>query len=505
MNDYHRLIKSPLFALGIFFTMLVVLNGQDLIPSATMFQFHDRTQYARVLEYAHALRTWHIPPVNADHMNFGLGYPIFLFYAPGAYIIGAVLHLAQVPIIESVRFVFLMAWISGGIGMFYWQNTSKNRLVSIIASALYTTSPWWASEIFVRGNLASALFLATAPWSLWALESYKRHRIIASLAIGLTLLSHNALSLLWIPILFLYSLIAHSESKAWRSRLIFLILSLVGTAWFWIPSLLQLHLTYAREVAALTRYTDHFLCLSQIWTTGYWGYGASIKGCEDGMSFMIGKIQIILFAIGCIIALLQWKKSKYEGILAIMSMMIIIMTLTISSPLWSILTPLHSLQFPWRLLSLALPFVIAVGASTFQRIPELLSHFTRAKRFPRFFVTYTVGALGISLCLLLIVTSHKFFIGQVDTTAALAARVTSYHYVSEIAAYEVPEYLPRSVDRTLWLSLRNNPPTALESSLLTVQMLQFRPSYALSMFASFVSIMSYYVLWIWLPSKKIQS
>jgi hypothetical protein len=55
---------------------------------------------------------------------------------------------------------------------------------------------------------------------------------------------------------------------------------------------------WADYVAKLTVYKDHFLCIRQIWNSP-WGFGQSIPGCQfDGMSFQIGKIQIILFLLG---------------------------------------------------------------------------------------------------------------------------------------------------------------------------------------------------------------
>jgi len=164
--------------------------------------------------------------------------------------------------------------------------------------------------------------------------------------------SHNIFSLVSIPIIIFYAFIV-KEKRAFLAILAGMLLS----SYFWIPALGEISQVHATQVATLTKYSDHFLCLLQLWSSP-WGYGGSTAGCiSDGMSFMVGKAQILFAGLGILIFLYKLftkKRAKIDVIALAVGVILfgsIFLTTESSVFVWNVFSPILSLfQFPWRFL-----------------------------------------------------------------------------------------------------------------------------------------------------------
>jgi hypothetical protein len=104
----------------------------------------------------------------------------------------------------------------------------------------------------------------------------------------------------------------------------------------------------------LADYKQHFLYIRQLWNSP-WGYGGSLYGLLDGISFEIGKIHIVLTVTGIIVTALMWgrlKGSQKKAAVFIYSAAILASAMTTfkSQFIWDAVSFLHYLQFPWRFL-----------------------------------------------------------------------------------------------------------------------------------------------------------
>lgn len=494
-SESINIAVKTIFFIVVFFG--IIFLGRDLLPSQVeTFRFHDMTQFARIEEFTASIRALQIPPVYAKNMNFGLGYPMFLFYAPVAYVTGSLIHLTKLPTVDSVGTTFFALWLVGMSGMFaFIKAKTKDSYAGLISALLYASSPWWASEIFVRGNLATSAFLAFAPWSLWSVFSYKKYPTRSLVMIMLTMLSHNALSIIFIPIVLAYSFFVSRKDR--MQRIIFVSASILSSSWFWIPAIIQMPSTYTQEVATMIKYFDHFLCLDQIWSAGFWGYGGSLKGCADGMSFMIGKIQILVFALGAMLALWKYKTKNliYFEILTVL--WLVYMTLPDSQFLWSIISPIHAMQFPWRFLAIVLIFVISIGSHFFHFVFEKVRTLSETYLKNTTDTESTKYILSICIVLFIVFGSSKFFVGQKILKSDLAKSYLSAKYISNSAAYEAPEYLPKTVNRDFWLTFRDKDITPESRIMLKSQMDKFSPRPELRLLGLLVSAVSiYFALWL---------
>ena len=169
-----------------------------------------------------------------------------------------------------------------------------------------------AVEIFVRGNIGEIWFMALFPLGLYFLKRYDTENkswlfFLSAVTLSFIFTVHNVLSLVSIPFVIIFSCgLIHKK----RIFLILLFALLLGS-YFLIPAILENKLTYATEIATKTKYSDHFLCVWQLWKANKWSFGGSGIGCiNDDMSFQIGKIHLILASIGAGIFFILFAKEK---------------------------------------------------------------------------------------------------------------------------------------------------------------------------------------------------
>lgn len=420
--------------------VLVLLFGRSMNPfDSTTFLGHDETQPARIIEFAFDIRNGHVPPRISPLMSFGMGYPIFNYYAPTAYWITSSLLLAGLNVSAALEFSYLIAFVLAFVAMYLFLKKYFDEIPSIVGSLGYVSSPFIAVDIFVRGNLAEMWFFAFFPLGLWMITVVSRRSIgIAAIILALVFTSHNIFSLVSVPLLILFSLM--QKNRIWG--LISIGAGLILSSYFLLPAILELKLVQASDIATITQYQDHFLCPWQIWYSP-WGFGGSSAGClNDGMSFMLGKIQILAGFAGLGYFFYQLKKSKKSFSWITLGMAVLLlgsffMTTAYSLFLWKTFEPILSVfQFPWRFLLFvifSLAFFTAYFLDTLPKKWKLLA----------------AGMIFIGICYL----NPKFFTGNMMSVHSVMNTFASASYIYNTAAFKVAEYLPVTADYEYWRTL----------------------------------------------------
>lgn len=435
--------------LVVFLILIIFLFGKNLNPfSSSMFEFHDSTQLARINQFTLNLKELKIPPRIAPDFSFKLGFPVFNYYAPTSYWITSFINLLGISEINSLKISFLLALILSFIFMFKFLHLYFDFYFALIGALAYTSSPWLASEIFVRGNLAEIWFITLLPLAFYmvkknSLSSNKKTFILTTIFLSLTLTTHNVLSLILFFILIFFILINKNPLKNFLA----LFLSFLINSYYFIPAILEMPLVQATNLVKNTIYSDHLLCPWQLWTTPYWGYGGSIKGCLDGMSFMMGKIQIILSFIGIVLFFYSIfnKKNKKENnkdSLFFLSLFLISFFLitNISFAFSKFFEPILSyLQYPWRFLTFylfsSIFFIGKIGKNNLLKKTKNLKIFI------------------VFIGLIIILHNSKFFKKQTLINNIYQQKYLSQNYIENQAAYNIAEYLPKTVDYKFWRSL----------------------------------------------------
>ncbi|VVA44093.1 conserved membrane hypothetical protein [Candidatus Roizmanbacteria bacterium] len=432
----------------IFITLLVLTFtiGKNLLPFGDrMFDFHDESQAARIQQFVLNLKSLQIPPRIAPNMSFNLGYPVFNHYAPFSYLVTSFINLIGFDIADSLKLSFLLAIILSFLFCFLFLREFFNFKPSLLAAVLYTTSPWMAVEIFIRGNLGEVWFMTLLPLVFWLIykNSFSKKPIIfllTSLVVSFGLTVHNALSVILIPLIIVFIFLLPNVKK----NLLSLFFGFLLSAYFLIPGVLELSSTIASTRVDSLGYPDQLLCAWQLWTTPFWGYGGSSPGCIDGMSFMLGKPQILTGLIGFIGLFIYLIKNKSKKSIIKKRLIIymfivtagtIFMTTYYSFHISKILAPyIGWIQFPWRLLPILLFGLSFIAAGVI--IP---------KKFTK------LSFLLIILAIIVPFYNSKFFLKDTINKSKYNNNFLSKSYIEKAVAYKVSEYLPITANYAEWL------------------------------------------------------
>jgi hypothetical protein len=347
-----------------------------------LFKPHDFTHLARIAELSDTIESGAFPPRWSENFGFGYGMPLFSFYAPLPYYFGALLHLIGLSISTSVILLFLVHFYLSFMAMYFLSKEFAGPIFRYLGALLFIYVPYRAVDVYVRGSLGELygiLFITLSLLSLTKLLSKKYNPgwfIVSTLSIAGLILSHNLMMMIGLPMILGYGLLLvillPQRRKRAFFRLIGAILLGVGiSAYFLFPAILEKqHTSVDRLTEEGGDFRQHFVYLRQYISSPF-GYGGSIVGPEDGISFEIGKIHLLLSVIAGAGLLFSWKRlpaSKYVATFALMAVLLSLFMASFHSEfIWSLLPFVSYLQFPWRFLSIViifLPLFIAIGLSS---------------------------------------------------------------------------------------------------------------------------------------------
>ena len=136
----------------------------------------------RTLQVAELMKSGVFFPQWAPDFYFGYGYPFFLFYAPGAHLLGAGLALLGLGVTRGLVAVQVLSLLLASTGAYLaarslfrgLANPAIVSMAALAAAALYGFTPLRMRELFSQGNLSQLLALSILPWCLWALTATAR-------------------------------------------------------------------------------------------------------------------------------------------------------------------------------------------------------------------------------------------------------------------------------------------------------------------------------------------
>lgn len=367
--------------LGLLFVLILSFWAIQPLFHSGFFPMHDDEQIARLYQLHLALSSGQFPPRWIPDLGFGFGYPFYNFYPPLVYYLGEIFNLLGFSLIISTKIVMAMGFILSGFFMYLLVKEWFEKSGALVAAIFYLYAPYHSVDLYVRGALAefySFVFLPAVFFSTLKLFKEKNFRwaIINGLFLSFFLLSHNLMVLPFLPfylafLIFLFWKEREKKKVFWLlgfSGLLFLGL----TVYFWLPALLERKYTLVDEILTheLASYKLHFVYLRQFLNSA-WGYGGSIPGPEDGLSFEVGKLHLLSVFLGGILGFSLFLKKKTEGKIFLFSVFCFLFSLFMASFksqfIWDYLQPLWYLQFPWRFLLFSVFFssILAGGLISF--------------------------------------------------------------------------------------------------------------------------------------------
>jgi uncharacterized membrane protein len=363
----------------LFFIILILIAMIPAVKALFIPEFytsHDgETHTARLANYYLALKEGQFPPRLAPNLFGNLGFPIFIFIYPLPYFLGSIFYSVGFTFTQAFEIVIGLSLILSAITMFLFTKELFGRLPAFLAALFYSWAPYRFSQMYVRAAIAESFAYIFVPLILLSLYKVtdKKNRDayrwigLGSMSLAALLLSHQLVSLMFLPVIVIFGLVFLIHAKRRKSILkYYLLLGLLGIAiscFIYLPSLFER--SYLHFDQLISYYSDHFVTAQQL-VHSPWSYGFSMQGIiNDDMSFQIGLTHLLAVFIAAIIIFFEFRKRRSKTLdkitfgssLSSLILFAVSVSLMLEHPLihwiWKNIPGVSIVDLPWRMLGVS--------------------------------------------------------------------------------------------------------------------------------------------------------
>ncbi len=341
--------------------LLLALPVSMPLFTGSVIYGHDAFCYfPRLVEVHQNLVHGVLLPRWAPDLGRGYGQPLFVFHPPFFYWLAEIWHLTGFDYVTAVNLACVLIVVVSGAAMYLLGKLYFGRPGGWLAAASYLYIPYFAVDLYVRSSLEEFTAFALVPLTLYGFGAYarsarRRYWILGALSYAALLFCHFPAALLFTPLIIGFLAVISWMAKSWRLLAIQaagVLLGLAIGAASWYPALAEKQFVLIdRAVQGTGQYASHFVYLQQLFYSA-WGYGYSVPGPNDGMSFMIGRSHLFLAIFACVWVSRHPKLADLRLIryFAAAGILLCILMLQDSIWFWEHLPLLSYVQLPWRLL-----------------------------------------------------------------------------------------------------------------------------------------------------------
>lgn len=362
--------------------IVLLIPGWSQLLHPGLYFMHDELHLFRLYEFDQCVQVYQFPCRWSANASLGYGQPLFNFYGQTPYWLGELFHLVGVSFVDSLKLLLGVSLVASGLGMYFLAKSYWSDRASVLVTILYVYAPYRAVNMWVRGALNECLALAIFPWLLLIFErTIKRptpkNGVLLGFMMAFLLLTHNLSFLMFLPflgVLFLVRIVRHSHQKTVIQT--FLLSGLVAvflSAFYWLPVLRESSFIHLDGLTSnYYNYQLHWVTLSQLFVSRFWGYGGSTWGPNDTMSLSVGHLQWLAPLFFILLLLFRKKKPSANFLLFLFfGIVAIFLTHGKSAFIWRLLPFMPYIQFPWRFLGLAV-FYLSLAAGFSARLTPVL-------------------------------------------------------------------------------------------------------------------------------------
>ncbi len=443
------------------------------------FGVSDDLHIGWLFEMDRAIRMFQIPPRYIPDLSYGFGYPLFSFVYPLPFYIAEIFHLVGFSLVNSVKLVFGLSLPFSMLFMYKLLRLYMKEDFSLAGAVLYVYAPYRALELFVRGTIGEIVAFVFFPLIIYSVVKKKPY--VLALAFAGLILSHNIMAYMFIPFLLMFTILNRSFLVSLKG----LLLGLLFSSYFWVTAIYESSLM---KYDTVFNFYDHYPALKQF-ITPYWGYGASVPGNYDTMSFYMGAVNIIVIVLGSILFLFNRKKlSSAEKIIVGWAVVICLLSVFMmnfrSAWFWRNLPLIPYFQFPWRFLAM-----ITLMS------PLFLLVFSKLKQLKYLPFVIIIAAIGLNFNYF----KTSEYLGRDDSyyiNRYIPVPVASEEYLKTSEEYlrlpketEIrPDKLyPRAYTDDLTVTLQIEEKNALDSKITTESKNEFKLNYNKYYYPGFVA------------------
>ena len=354
---------------------LILLALPVCIPlfSSSVLAGHDGFVYFPRLVEVHQNTAHGVTvPRWAPDLGRGTGQPLFLFHPPMIYYLGELWHLLGFDFVTAMNLACAVVVLLSAACMFLLARLYFGDAGGWLGAAAYLYAPYFAVDLYVRSAMEEFAAFPFIALALYGFGAYARHRklkhwLMGAAAYACVLCCHFPAALLFTPLLLGFLLATAWMEKSWNvlwRQACGVVLGLGLSAFIWAPALAaRQYAAINRAVEGYGRYSNHFVYLHQLFYSP-WGYGLSVPGPEDGMSFALGWSHLLLVAVVWIWSTRNPKPVDRRLLRFFGAAAVVLSILMLQDALWfwEQVPLLQNVQLPWRLLgpvALCLAMLIA--------------------------------------------------------------------------------------------------------------------------------------------------
>jgi len=291
--------------------LLSIIPVLSVFVNPWMLHTHDGPVHiARMAAWYQALEAGQIPPRWASGFNFGYGSPVLIFMYPLPYFLSYLFLKIGASLVFSFKIVLISSFIASGVLSFIAaRKLYKDEQKAFLFFIFYQFFTFRFVEMMVRGSFGETWVYAFVPLVLLGIAKIKNNLfsgfLTISLGVALLILSHNSVSVCFVAVLGLFSLIYLNFSREFFINLSGFIIGLAISAFYWVPALMERKYTYG-DLFMKDLYLEHFPKISQLLLPNF---NNAISGQVGGIAVQFGILQIISLVL-VIYLLFKFKVSK---------------------------------------------------------------------------------------------------------------------------------------------------------------------------------------------------
>ncbi len=322
----------------------------------------------------------------APDMVWGYGYPLFNYYPPLAYYLVNLINLACGDLVVATNVGLVVISALASLAMYLWTSELYGAKGGVVAAAAYVFAPYLIANTFRRYALAEQFALALLPLILYWLTRLARTRrpvygICAALTWAATIATHNTTALLAAPFVAAYALYLASRRSTglpfWRALAplcLSMALGLLLAAWYWLPALAESGMVQLDRLTLweVFDYRRHFLTLSQVFRLPEQVSPLLLnQNLPSPMAHIL--LPLILAGLSALGLVSRSMDRRLWLGLSLAFGATLFLALDLSAALWGRVGPLQMLQFPWRLLGLAMVFLAPLAGASLPALERWLA------------------------------------------------------------------------------------------------------------------------------------
>lgn len=339
--------------------LLLAVPSFAVLLGKGFYEPHDLHHIADIYQMFRGFESGQLPPRLGPDFSYGYGYPLFNYYYVFPFYLGALFFYLFGSLTLSFKLIMILGILASVVGMYLLLREYVGKLPALVGSILYLYTPYRAVQVYVRGAVGEVLVVALLPFVALSLlkvinKPNVKSIVFSTIITSILILSHNYLSFMSFALIVLLVvpkiISSNSIKRSVLSIVAVLLLSMAVTSFWWAPALIEKGL-----VGSVTPFPmiDHFPFIKQL-VLPSWGYGSSVWGPGDEISFQIGLVNLFvtLLLIAYIIHSIK-KSNKLKPeifiVFALFTILLIFMNVR-ALPLWKLVPFYNLIQFPWRLL-----------------------------------------------------------------------------------------------------------------------------------------------------------